>query len=167
VSSADSAPLAARGADVSFGQPLTNLPDVLVQCESIQLFEWQARKKLNAATKGMGCISKRLALLDVGASYRCRIRHAPVRGHRLPRPERTRLGGGLIVDRNHKVELRRVRSGEFFPALASQAVDRDPLLTQELERERMDFAFRMTPRAVRAEFAGTDARMIHEGFGDN
>src|SRR5205085_11110692 len=56
----------------------------------------------------------------IGACRRGRIRDAPMRGDRLPRPKRARLMRGVVTDREDKIELGCVRMGEVVPALGTQ-----------------------------------------------
>ena len=54
---------------------------------------------------------------DLGrrAGRRRRVGHAPMRGHRLARPDRAGLGRRAVADREHEVERRRAGPGEFAP----------------------------------------------------
>src|SRR5918994_5669954 len=75
--------------------------------------------------------------------------HAPMRGHRLPRPDRARFGRRLIADRKHKVHKWRLGSGELVPVLTAQLVRRKAIFFQKLQGKRVHAASRMTPGAER------------------
>ena len=93
-----------------------------------------------------GAVAIRLGSLD-----RCRIGHAPVRGHRLPRPHRAHLAGGVVADRDDEVERGRAGRGEFVPGLAAQALGADFQPLQQLDRERVHAPVGMAAGAVSME----------------
>lgn len=57
--------------------------------------------------------------------YRCGIGDSPMRRHWLSRPIRTLLLRCVVADREDEIEMRRFRSGEFIPGLASEPFSRD------------------------------------------
>ena len=69
-------------------------------------------------------LSERPALRLVAALDGGRILDAPVRGHRLPGPDRADLAGRAVADREDEVERRRTGLRELVPALAAQPFDR-------------------------------------------
>src|ERR1039458_8584492 len=46
-----------------------------------------------------------------------RVGYAPMCGHGLSRPDWANLFGRFIADRKDEIQLRRIRSREFFPGL--------------------------------------------------
>src|SRR5215469_16157050 len=93
-----------------------------------------------------------LAFNVIGAFDGCRVTNAPVSRHRLSRPERARLGGGLIADRKHELHRRRTRLSKFAPVFAAQAFGGKTVLFETLKRERIYAPGRMTPGTERFEF---------------
>ena len=60
----------------------------------------------------------------VGSRRPRRIRHAPMRGHRLPGPDRADFAGGVVAHGDHEIESRARRPAKLFPGLAAQALGR-------------------------------------------
>ncbi len=88
--------------------------------------------------------------------FRCsgngrRVRHAPVRGHGLSRPQRARFPRGVIANREHKIHLGSIRPGKLVPAFAPQARRREPRRRNLFERLRMNPAAGMAARAIRGK----------------
>src|ERR1700719_133812 len=52
---------------------------------------------------------------------RSRIGHAPMGGHRLPRPYRARFGRGVVAERKGEIKLGYVRAGEFGPTFGAKS----------------------------------------------
>ena len=48
-----------------------------------------------------------------------RVLNTPMRGHRLARPDRADLGGRVVADREHEIELRCAGLGELLPTPSS------------------------------------------------
>src|SRR5262249_2791445 len=101
----------------------------------------------------------------LAAHYRGRIRYAPVRGHRLARPQGTGLAGRVVAYREHEVQGRSARLSELVPALRAQAFGLELLSLQQLQRERIYFAGRMAAGAECTEAAG--ARSVQIGLGED
>src|SRR5439155_3995054 len=72
-------------------------------------------------------------------------------GHRLPRPYRADFFRRIVTDGKNEIELRRVRLGEFVPALAAQALGRKACSLEPAERLRPNFPRRMAAGAIRRE----------------
>src|SRR5687767_2189220 len=141
---------------------LSNGIEPLLQRQTSQLVHWQARKQLNPASQHEERVTKRTAPLGVGRRDRRRVRDAPMRGHRLARPKGTPLRRGLVTYGEDEMQWRRIRFSELVPTLASQPFGRHVMLLQDLEREGIDGALRMTSRAERPKLTPGDAGMIGE-----
>src|SRR3546814_5268344 len=67
----------------------------------------------------------------------CGVRNAPVRRHRLPRPDRAHLVRRIVADGKDEIEHRRIRPGELLPAFGAKAgdieVERSEEHTSELQ----------------------------------
>ena len=98
-------------------------------------------------------VAEGLPLFDIGAINGRRIRHSPMRGDRLPRPDRADLARRLIADGKNEIHHGRVGFGEFVPALAAQSFGRQFERVQQLEGARMNSALRKAARAVAPEAA--------------
>lgn len=70
--------------------------------QPIELLDGPREEELDATVKMMKAFLKDARFSSSGPCDRRRIRNAPVRGHRLPRPHRTRLGRGLVTNREHE-----------------------------------------------------------------
>ena len=88
-----------------------------------------------------------------------------MRGHRLARPERTRLPGGIVTNREHKIELRSVRANELVPVFGAVAIGVEVQLAQEIERVGMDPPLRLAAGRERAEHPASFA--IENGLGND
>jgi hypothetical protein len=141
---------------------LANGVDMFLQRQPRQLVNWQAREQLDPSSQDKERVTKRTAPLGVGRRDRRRVRDAPMRGHRLARPKGTRLSRGLVTYGEDEMQWRRIRFSKLVPALASQPFGRHVMLLQDLEREGIDGALRMTSRAERPKLTPGDAGMIGE-----
>ena len=88
-----------------------------------------SERERQAAKMPMRLISMRNASLKASAIFgfaacrRGRVGHAPMRGHRLARPDRAGFARRVVADGEDEIELRRVRAGELAPDLRAQAAD--------------------------------------------
>ncbi len=96
-------------------------------------------------------VAERQHSLRLAAFDRGRILDAPMRRHRLARPDRAGLAGGLVADRDDEVELDAARRGEFVPALAARAIRGNLHLREQFERQRIDPPGREASGTVAAE----------------
>src|SRR5580704_2880830 len=126
---------------------LADFLDPLLESETVERFDSQARENLDAIFQLAIDTEKEATLLIVGADEGRRIGDSPVRGDWLARPKWALLGSGLIADGENEVERNAIRRGEFVPAFRPQAFRFVIQLFQQLERQWMDRALGMTPRA--------------------
>ena len=105
--------------------------------------------------------------ISIGRRHGGGIRHAPVRRHRLARPEGRLFGRGLVADSEDEVHTRRIDGGELAPILASQSLRGYPGLLQEFDGERIDGAFRVAAGAEGAELAAGNRRVIGHRLGQD
>src|SRR5580698_1494851 len=82
-----------------------------------------------------------------------RIGNAPMRRHRLTRPNRTAFASSVVTNGESKIERRSAGLGEFMPRLRAKAGRVVAKALQEPQRLRMDLSFRLTTGAVGAEFS--------------
>src|SRR5688572_14530941 len=80
-----------------------------------------------------------------------------MRGHRLPRPYRAHLAGGLVADGDHDVHLRRVLAGKLIPWLAAQPAHGNVVALEQFQRVGIHLARGEAARAVRAKPSRADA----------
>ena len=100
-------------------------------------------------------------LLDIGSFDSGRVFDAPMRGHRLPRPDRTGFARRVVADREHEIHFRRAGRCKFFPSFRAQALGRIIEAFEHFESERIDSPLRVAssregaeaPRAVFAQNA--------------
>src|SRR5262249_31773429 len=91
-----------------------------------------------------------------------RIGHAPMGRHRLARPHRTALAGGVVADGEHEIDERRARLRELAPRLRAEARNVVAEALQKLERVRIDPALGIAAGAEGAEFAR--AELVENGL---
>src|SRR5215207_5048612 len=96
-----------------------DLVELFFESEMTQRLEWETGKQRDTPIKLCVRLQERFALLLVRSLDGCRIMHAPMRGHRLPGPDRARFRRRLIADRKHKVHKWRLGSGELVPVLTA------------------------------------------------
>src|SRR6266853_1828303 len=128
------------------------LPDRVelpLQRQLIERLEPQTREDLDTCVELPKRRSESLGFLLVGPFYFRRIVDTPMGRHGLSRPERTRFLGRVVTHRKHEIEGRGGGHGKFVPTLATKIVDWQLIATQDLDRERMYLAFRVTSRAIR------------------
>src|SRR5689334_23458231 len=85
--------------------------------------------------------------------YRRWIGEAPMRSHRLSRPDGAGFRCCLIANGKHKVHERRAGPGKLAPIFAAEPFCRNPILVQKLQRKRVDSEGRMAACAERFKFA--------------
>src|SRR5262249_20953783 len=78
--------------------------------------------------------------------------HAPMRRHRLARPDGTDCVRAIVTDSEHEVELRCIGFRELIPRFRAQARDVVMHLAQQIERERIDRAGRLAAGGIGAKF---------------
>ncbi len=79
------------------------------------------------------------------------IRHAPMRRHRLTGPHRARFAGGIVANRENKIERRRARARKLVPGFRSKAGRVVAEAVQKPQRFRMHTALRLAAGAVGAK----------------
>src|SRR5262245_43772338 len=84
-------------------------------------------------------------------------------GNRLPWPHRTYFFRRVVANGEDKVEFRSTGFSKFVPFFAPQPIYRQSRGFNLANRSAMDFAFRMTSRAVRRE--RRESLLVHDGFG--
>src|SRR5260370_29519328 len=94
-----------------------------LQGHLVQAAERQAEEDLDAVLERRESLAEGGPTLDLGALDGGRIGHAPVRGHRMPRPRRASLAGGAGADGEDEVPLRRADLGDLVPPLGAEASD--------------------------------------------
>lgn len=104
-------------------------------------------------------------LVLVAAFERRRVRHTPVRGHRLARPHRAHLAGSVVADGEHEVERGCAGLCELTPAFAAKAIGRDAQGLQRRACEWIDRAARVTACRVRDEASARD--VVQQAFGQD
>src|SRR3546814_1399101 len=83
----------------------------------------------------------------------CGVRNAPVRRHRLPRPDRAHLVRRIVADGKDEIEHRRIRPGELLPAFGAKAGDIVVEALQHLQAQRVHLPLGLASGAERAEAA--------------
>src|SRR5687768_9395 len=89
---------------------------------------------------------------------------APVRGDRMPRPDRAAFAGGVVADGDDEVDRRGIPSCKLVPALRAQTLHREAVAAQHIERHRMRRAFGLAARRESAKAAF--AQMVEQGLGE-
>jgi hypothetical protein len=74
-----------------------------------------------SAIVGIAPAQPRKADFSDFAGGRGGVRQAPMRGHRLPRPDRAHFRFGIVAKRKYEIEFRRFRARELRPVFAAQA----------------------------------------------
>src|SRR3974390_3535852 len=111
----------------------------------------KAKEEADSPIKEKVGIAESLLNLFWRAHNRCRIRNAPVRCHRLPRPYRTDFFRSVVTDSENEIELRRVRFREFVPTLASKAAYRDVREFKLVQCLRAHFSRRIASSTISSE----------------
>src|SRR5215510_7296210 len=128
-----------------------------LQGQAVKRAERQAREQLDAVLKRRKCLTERAAPLQLRAVHGSRVRQAPMSRHGMARPRGTRLAGGAVTDGEDEVHGWCAGDGKFIPGFRPQSFRRQVHLAQQLQRQRMDFALRMTARAMADKAAAADA----------
>src|SRR5438270_9011486 len=157
---------AARGREiVSFMDmsALADLGELLLQAQPVERIHRQVDEDADAIVEHAIGIGKGQMALGVVAGGLGGIGHAPMRRHRLARPDRTDFVGGIIADGEYEIELGGAVHGKFIPALRAQIGGPVVELPEEIDRVGMHLAFGMAAGAERLEFSSTVA--VEDGFG--
>src|SRR5580704_16552807 len=86
-----------------------------LQGHLVQAAERQAEEDLDAVLERCESLAEGGATLDLGALGGGRIGHAPMRGHRMARPRRASLAGGVVADGEDEIHWARTGLGELVP----------------------------------------------------
>src|SRR5271168_3650132 len=108
--------------------------------QPIERFEPQAGEQLDAGFERVKRDAEGSVLLGFRAFASRRIRHAPMRRHRVTGPDRADLAGGLVADGKDEVHLRGARLGEFVPTLTAQPARIEMSLFKKVERQGVNGA---------------------------
>src|ERR1700693_6265986 len=103
---------------------LADAVNFLLDGELIQARQRQAQKQTDSAVEHHESITESALDFFRCAFGCCRIRNAPVSGHRLSWPDRTRFARRVVANGEHKIHLRRARLCELLPILAAQSACR-------------------------------------------
>ncbi len=90
--------------------------------QPVDAVQRQAREGGDAVLEIAERRDERRFLLDVGALDGGGIFDAPMRRHRLSRPHRAGLAGGVVANREDEIHHGRVAARELLPALGAQIV---------------------------------------------
>lgn len=116
----------------------SDLVDFFFQRQLVNGRNWQREKQTDPSIKYRERFPKS-ALHFLGRSLEGgRIRNAPVRRHRLPRPDRANFVCRVVADGKNKIELGCARLREFIPTLAAQIVPRHSARLQPRNSFRPD-----------------------------
>ena len=154
-----------HGAQPAFGRlpPISSQP--LLQRELVDRVHRQAGEDRDAIVQHAIGLGEGEMLLRLGAFDRGRVGHAPMRRHRLARPDRAGFAGGVVADREDEVHLGRAGRGELVPVLRAGEGRVVVEALQQLERIGMDLALGMRAGRERLEPAGADA--VEDRLGDD
>src|SRR5262249_4236090 len=126
---------------------------MLLQRKPTQLFERQVHENADALVEHAHAVVEGKRLLGIVAFRLGGVWHAPMRRHWLARPDGTDFVRGIVTDREHEVELRRIGFRELIPRFRAQARDVVMHLAQQIERERINRAGRLAAGAIGAKFS--------------
>src|SRR5687767_1107015 len=160
-----SPPRAAPSSSGCFATHLADVVELAFQSEPIELLEWKRKQQVDTHAKLGERTQEGPAALMVRAGDHRGIRNTPMRRDRLARPHRANLSRGVIAHGKYEIEPWRAALRELIPVLRAQSGRWQPVLLQQLERERVDLAGRAAAGAVRLEpsFAGR----IQIGLGED
>src|ERR1700730_15836202 len=147
------------------GTATADLVDVAFDRQAVKLLDRQRHKKLDAIFERDIRLAESFPLLSVRVLHGSRVRHAPMGGDRIARPDRADFTGGLVADRKDKIHDRRAGPGELVPAFAAQAACRQMKLFEQVESYGMNRAFRKAAGAI--AFEPFLAPMLDQHFGDD
>src|SRR6516162_323439 len=127
---------------------MADLVDFALDGQAIEGLQPQAGKQLDARFERLIGIAEGADFLRFRPLHCSRVRHAPMGGHRVPRPHRADLTGGLVADSEHEIHHRRAGFGEFVPAFTAQPARLEMRLFDEIERQRVNRPFWESAGAV-------------------
>ena len=136
---------------------------LLLQSELVERADRQADENRDAVVEHPERVGEGEPDFSLVAGGGCGIGNAPMRGHRLARPHRAGLGRRVVANREHEIELRRVRPGELAPVLGAKAADVEIELAQEIDRIGVNSALRLAAGREGAKFS--PPLPIQDGFG--
>src|SRR5438270_1064656 len=110
-----------RNAEVEFSLA-SNTVDFFFDRQRIQACERQAGKQTDAPLKHDECVTKCPRNLFPRSGDRCRVGDPPMGCHRLTGPNLADFRGGVVADREDKVQLRGSWLDELLACLASHFV---------------------------------------------
>jgi hypothetical protein len=113
--------------------------DFFLDRERIETLKGQGEEETDSAVEHNEGVAKCPFNLFRRSRHQRRVRHTPMRGRRLTRPDGAHFLHGVVADRKNEVQLRRPGSGKFAPILAPQTLCRkmrDFELTQCLGSRR-------------------------------
>src|SRR5688572_10370206 len=136
---------------------------LLLQLRFIELLNRQAGEYLDAVFQFAVCGAKSVDLGGFIPAFSGGVCNAPMRSHRLPRPDGTYFTGGVIANGKYKVHYRRTGLRELAPVLAARLFHGDAHTLQNIQGIGINPACRHASRAKSPEFAAPP--MIYQGFG--
>src|SRR6204780_5899366 len=101
---------------------MPNLVNFLFDCEPIQSWKRKAQEQTYSAVEQKKRVAKRFLDSLLASSNRCRVGYAPMSCHGLAGPDGTNLFGGIVTNREHKIEIRSTRLSQLVPCLASETI---------------------------------------------
>ena len=130
---------------------MPDLVDFPFDCETIQSWKRKTQEQTYSAVEQKKRVAKRFLDLFLASSHRCRVRYAPVSRHWLARPDRTNLFGGIVTNREYKIELRSARLSKLVPFLAPETIRVKVGLLKLAQCFRSNFSSGMTACAISSE----------------
>lgn len=117
---------------------VSNIANLPLKCHSFQTGYRQAGEQNDAAFQNGKRFGESNTLFIF---FRCRwIKHAPMGGNGLSRPNRTNFFGGVIANSNHKIENWSVRFGKLIPAFAACISQGNTFQSQTFKSGRVNLA---------------------------
>ena len=148
---------AARSSAVPTASAAADLIHLFLQRQALELLYGQREEKVDASAELNQRLLERTTLVLVAALNRRRVRYAPMRADRAPRPDRAHLRSRRIANGEDEIDLGSGGPNELVPALGARIAQRQSTSFEQLQRERIHFAGRMAARAVGAEAAAAGA----------
>src|SRR5579863_2160946 len=102
---------------------LADSVQLLLQRERAKRFHRQTDKNIDAVRDHAHSVSERQTHFRLGPNFGGGIGQTPMGSHRLSRPNRTCLCGGIVAEGKCKIEFRCVRAGELGPAFRADLTD--------------------------------------------
>ena len=103
---------------------LSDSVDFLLDGQRVKTGQGQTKQKADSAIQNHECLTEGLLDLFGCARYGGRVWHAPMRGHRLTRPDGADFFGRVIAHGENKMQIRCSGLGEFIPILATHVIGR-------------------------------------------